>query len=430
MGRPTADPTFILAMEPLLRNIEANREIESIQSIQLGVIMPKCIGYADDINILTKDSINSVRAAMREYEKFSKISGLHLNADKTEIFKLTTAYSAEAYTFTYRGERNVITNSENIKVNGIELTTSLEETHKLNFESVKKKVDNQLASWSNRGLSIIGKILIYKTFGLSQIIYVSRVLRFTKQEHGKLRNLIYKFLWNKNYQAAKAPDRIKRIYLTQSIKRGGFGMIDHEAVVKAMNTKQVLVNRTSTHPINQILRTLMKDPDSHFNMKIPIGFDGPSENYSDAMKAINGSLLTRDLDYLQQDRLAKDMLLKEKLKNIARPERKNCIELTLLRHRGITTLRQLLNNPDPQMTNQFRLRILHYGYSTLMDACILSPTQDLDDGHFVPIAKKYKPSHKVTSRELRHQLDNAHPEINFKIDIDRESIAKMLTKIN
>ena len=31
---------------------------------------------------------------MREYKKFSKISGLQLNADKTEIFKLTMAYSA------------------------------------------------------------------------------------------------------------------------------------------------------------------------------------------------------------------------------------------------------------------------------------------------------------------------------------------------
>ena len=37
------------------------------------------------------------------------------------------------YTFTYRGERTVITNMEKIKVNGIELTTNLEETNKLNL---------------------------------------------------------------------------------------------------------------------------------------------------------------------------------------------------------------------------------------------------------------------------------------------------------
>ena len=58
-------------MEPLLRNIESSGDIESIKSTKLGVSLPKCIGYADDINILTKDTINSVRAVMREYEKLS-----------------------------------------------------------------------------------------------------------------------------------------------------------------------------------------------------------------------------------------------------------------------------------------------------------------------------------------------------------------------
>ena len=419
---------FILAMEPLLRNIEANREIGSIKSTKFGVTLPKCLGYADDINILTNNSINSVRAVMREYEKFSKISGLHLNADKTEIFRLTDTYSAENYIFTYRGERTVITNTDRIKVNGIELTTDIEETHKLNFEAVKKKVDNQLASWSNRGLSILGKILIYKTYGLSQIIYVTRVLKFTKSENSMLRNLIYKFIWNTDYQVPKAPDRIRRQYLTAPIKKGGFGMIDHESVITAMNTKQVLVNRTSTHPLNQILRTLMSDPDSDFNIKMPNGMDGPGENYADVIKKINGNLLIKDLDYLQQDRLAKDMLLKEKLRNIARPERKNCIELTLLRHRGITTLRQLL--VDPQMTNQFRLQILHYSYSTLMDACILSPTQHRVNDHYIPTLKGYKLAQNTTSRDLRQQIETEHLPIDFKIGIDRDKVVTMLPKIN
>ena len=77
---------FILAMEPLIRNIERNRNIEILKSRKYGIELPKCIGYADDINILTTDSITGVRATIAEYEKFSKISGLHLNADKTEIF--------------------------------------------------------------------------------------------------------------------------------------------------------------------------------------------------------------------------------------------------------------------------------------------------------------------------------------------------------
>ena len=77
---------FILAMEPLIRNIEANQNIERLRSERYGISFPKCIGYADDINILTTNSVNGVKAVMREYEKFTKISGLQLNADKTETF--------------------------------------------------------------------------------------------------------------------------------------------------------------------------------------------------------------------------------------------------------------------------------------------------------------------------------------------------------
>ena len=174
---------FILAMEPLIRNIEANQNIAALHSGKYQVTFPKCIGYADDINILTVNSIQNVRAVISEYEKFSKVSGLLLNAEKTEIFKLVHRFSAQNYSFTYRGQSTTVTNLDRIKVNGLELATDPEETHRANFESIKRKMDNQLAAWANRGLSLLGKILIYKTFGMSQLIYIARILNFTKKEN-------------------------------------------------------------------------------------------------------------------------------------------------------------------------------------------------------------------------------------------------------
>ena len=228
---------------------------------------------------------------------------------------------------------------------------------------------------------------------------------------------------------AKAPDRIKRQYLMKSVKEGGFGMIDHEAVIKSMNTKQVIINRHSTHPLNLILGTLMTDPDSHFNVKIPSGIDGPGENYVDCITKINGNLLIKDIDALEQDMLAKDMLMKEKLRNIARPERKNCIELTLLRHRGIHTVRELLAT-GAQTTNRFRLQVLNYSYSTLMDACILNPPPTPVDQHYIPTRKGYKLAEMIKSKELRHQIDSEHQPINFRLNIDNASITSLLPKVN
>ena len=417
---------FILAMEPLIRNIEANREITLLRSQKFGIDLPKCIGYADDINIMTTNSARCVKATIKEYERFSKISGLQLNADKTEIFGLAKTYTARNYSFQYMGQQTTVTNTSRIKINGLELATDPENTHKLNFEAVKQKLDSQLASWANRGLSILGKILIYKTFGLSQIIYVTRVLKLSSKEHGELRNLVYKFIWNKNYQANKAPDRIKRAHLCTAIKKGGFGMIDHEEVIKGMNTKQLLTNLQSSHPLKNIITALMVNPDSRLNLKIKDSLDGPAENYAEVLCTLNRNLLGKDLTYLQQDRLAIDMLMRERLKDIVRADRRNSIEMGLLRHQGKTTVRELLQ--DPIMTNHFRMRLLHYSYSTLMDACIMNPVQIPVTELCVHIGNRYKMANRVTSKEIRLELLTP-VNATFKIQIEENQIKEVVPKI-
>ena len=288
-------------------------------------------------------------------------------------------------------------------------------------------MDKQFAAWANRGLCLLGKILIYKTFGLSQIIYTTRVITFTKKENSELRNLIYKFLWNRNYQASKAPDRIKRAYLNEPISRGGFGMVDHELVTQAMNARQTIVNLGGNHPIRKILEDLFIDRQSYFHCKLLENIDGPGAMYAEAMNEINSKVLNKELHYLEQDRLAKDMFLREKLTRVARPERRNCLEITILRNRGITTVRQLIH--DQQMANHYRMRILHYRFATIMDACLLGAPQDLINERYVPIKGKYKLVAKTTSREIRMALEKEIAPINFKLIQNDELAMHLLRKI-
>ena len=77
----------------------------------------------------------------------------------------------------------------------------------------------------------------------------------------------------------------------------------------------------------------------------------------------------------------------------------------------------------------FRLQVLHFSYSTLMDACILSPNQDPVGDHYIPMQKGYKLAQRITSKDLRRQIENEHPEIEFKIRIEKEGIKTMLPKI-
>ena len=73
---------FILCMEPLIRNINNDEKIRSINEN-----IPKVVAYADDITCMIKPTNESLRRIFTQYERLTNISGLKLNADKTEIIK-------------------------------------------------------------------------------------------------------------------------------------------------------------------------------------------------------------------------------------------------------------------------------------------------------------------------------------------------------
>ena len=74
---------FILCMEPLIRNIQNDREIKSI--ITKDGDIPKVLAYADDIACITAPDKISIQRIFNHYDVLTSVSGLKLNADKTEI---------------------------------------------------------------------------------------------------------------------------------------------------------------------------------------------------------------------------------------------------------------------------------------------------------------------------------------------------------
>ena len=74
---------FILGVEPLLRKINSDPTIKGITIS--GKNMPKALAYADDIACLIKPEEYSLQQIFNHYEVLTRVSGLKLNADKTEI---------------------------------------------------------------------------------------------------------------------------------------------------------------------------------------------------------------------------------------------------------------------------------------------------------------------------------------------------------
>jgi hypothetical protein len=56
------------------------------------------------------------------------------------------------------------------KLNGITFNQNDDTMKRINFEAMKAKMERHFTEWSKRGLSLLGKIQIVKTFGLSQYL--------------------------------------------------------------------------------------------------------------------------------------------------------------------------------------------------------------------------------------------------------------------
>ncbi len=341
---------FILAIEPLIRNIENNENIKPIESKILGFKWPKVLGYADDITCVMKNDINSKQALFKEYENFSHVSGLILNAEKTEICNFGNirrlVNENNLTRVCYMQKRYEIPSAAEIKINGVILSQNKVLQNKRNCDILIARMDKHFASWSKRQLTILGKIQIYKTFGISQFLYHLTIIEPDLVTWKEINKKVNRFLWNKHYAPYQplAPARIKKEILTTPIEKGGFGMIDLKEVVSAVRLRRhfVLLNE-NIHPLSQLLVKLLNGA-SYLSTKPDLEID--------QIVSLNMELLCkkRIQDCVRQDwELEADMilhcnLLEAKIVDIVRPRKRRSTDMQLLRRNAIFTLKDAVQH--------------------------------------------------------------------------------------
>ena len=258
---------FIMCVEPLLRNIEKNVVVEPVLSASLATPLPKVYAYADDVNCFIKNNDSALQGVFDEYNKLSRLSGLQLNAEKTELMRLNSPNVRnlnQRFRINYGGRQHDIDPKEEIKINGLYFRQDEDQMRSRNVESVVEKIDKQLQMWSRRNLSILGKILIVKTYGIAQVIYLMQSMNLNDPDFKKLNALLYKFIWNKHYLAAKAPERIKREITNRSIKLGGLGMLDIRALDEGLKLRALGRLKGSQHPMLKLLGGKLNESDFFF----------------------------------------------------------------------------------------------------------------------------------------------------------------------
>jgi len=195
---------FILVMELVLRKIN-HLELRNFSC--KGITLPTAIAYADDVTVMITNKADMSKV-FEIYENFRKATGLELNADKTEatIFNEET----DKIAITYNGTTTTIILQPFIKINGLTFYKNSDETYKHNWDHAKEKLVTQLKMWVPRHLSILGKITIIKTFGYSQVLYLSRVILPDPETVKEIKTQVNKFIWNRTMTGNKAPNRIKQ----------------------------------------------------------------------------------------------------------------------------------------------------------------------------------------------------------------------------
>ena len=235
---------FNLCIDTLIRSISNCPRIPSIRVNNLHI--PKVVAYADDVAILTNSE--ALQHVFDTYNSFSDISGLYLNVDKTEILRLSSFSNTQSFQIKSNCTELAIHPVNKVKICGVTFSLDKSIEYQDNIQDKILKLSSALHQWRKRNLSIFGRNLILKTFGLSQLIYSMQNTYFPQNALKEINTICFNFLWNKKIDKNRAYERVARKKLLKPKNEGGINAPNIFAINKALKIKQLF---SSSDPNNQ-----------------------------------------------------------------------------------------------------------------------------------------------------------------------------------
>ena len=185
-GCPLSGTLFVLGIEILALAIKKNPNIEGIR---VGAREIKITQYADDTTVFLKNP-ESMSHLLDLLEKFERCSGLKINHTKSEAMWLGKWKNREDTPF------NVKWPKDSVYALGIYFSNSEKVSNKLNFYEKLDVLETTLNNWKRRKLTLLGKINIVKSAGLSKLIYNSSVLPVPKNFCEQVNKITFNFIWD------------------------------------------------------------------------------------------------------------------------------------------------------------------------------------------------------------------------------------------
>ena len=132
--------------------------------------------YADDTTFILDGSQSSFSRSLYLLDTFALISGLKVNYDKTEALWIGSRKGSQTI---FPSGKPILWAEEKVYALGVWFSTSVNKQLEANFMEKIIKLESILNSWSARRLTLLGKITIIKSLGVSQIVYLLSALPAT-----------------------------------------------------------------------------------------------------------------------------------------------------------------------------------------------------------------------------------------------------------
>ena len=213
------------------------RKEKSIKGININNILYNLSQYADDTQIFLDGSEASLRATLEILDKFYKMSGLKINKDKTKALWIGSRINS---TEILCREHNLDWEQGPIKILGVIFSPEVFNIWDINSQDTLTKIEKIIKTWSQRKLTLPGRITVIKSLALSKFTHLFISLPNPPDELLKrLDKIFYKFLWN------SGPDRISRNNMIRNEREGGLRMSQIRTFLKALKVtwfRRLLIN--------------------------------------------------------------------------------------------------------------------------------------------------------------------------------------------
>ena len=173
-GCPVSALLFVLVAEIMAINIQCNVNVKGIKLPGRKNKEAKISQVADDTTMFLKD-FSSIVNAIEEIKRFSAVAGMKLNVQKTVGVRLGKFNTCNQTV----GEISWTTDL--VKALGVYFGHDVKKRIKRNWEEKISQMEQSLKSWDKRNLTMLGRIVVVKTFAVSKLVYLSSVMECTEE---------------------------------------------------------------------------------------------------------------------------------------------------------------------------------------------------------------------------------------------------------